>query len=204
MSQLSQYRFHMTEPRIVADIFWIVWVLVWLFSALRTAPAVARQSKTNRFKDRVPLTLGSVLMFMHPAWFGVLLKPVLPDVYWLGWLGTILTALGLGVSIWARAHLGRLWSGSITIKSNHEVIRTGPYDSTRHPIYSGLLLALIGTTIVRGTLGSFVGLVLLGIGLLLRVREEEHMLLAHFGEQYRRYQREVPAVVPHLWPRGTR
>jgi protein-S-isoprenylcysteine O-methyltransferase Ste14 len=194
----------MTEPHTIVNILWIVWLLVWIIAGLRTAPTVARQSKTNRFKDRVPLTIGSVLMFLHPAWFGVLLRPLLPDAYDLALAGTILTALGLGVSIWARAHLGRLWSGSVALKSNHEVIRTGPYQATRHPIYSGVLLALLGTTLVRGTLGSLLGLILLAIGLLLRIRQEERLLLSHFGEQYRRYQRDVPAVVPRLWPRATR
>jgi len=105
-------------------------------------------------------------------------------------------ALGIGFAGWARRHLGRFWSSTIAIKAEHALIRTGPYALSRHPIYTGLLLAVIGIALVRGTLGGFAGLALVVLGGLLRMRQEEQLLLKHFGDAYRAYQVEVPAVFP--------
>ena len=110
----------------------------------------------------------------------------------------MLTVFGLSWSVWARAQLGRLWSGTVTLKANHAIVRSGPYAVTRHPIYTGLLIALIGATIVNGTPLAAIGLGLLVLGLLIKIRQEEHLLIGHFGEAYREYQRDVPALIPGL------
>jgi protein-S-isoprenylcysteine O-methyltransferase Ste14 len=96
-------------------------------------------------------------------------------------------------------HLGRLWSGSVTLKEEHVIVRTGPYGLTRHPIYTGLLLALIGTVLVRGTLGAVLGFFLIAIGIWVKVRQEEQLLISHFGDAYRAYRTAVPALVPRPW-----
>lgn len=179
-------------------ILWLAWLLVWLVAALWVAPTAARQSRSARFGERVLLTAGAILMFLHPASFDVLLHPILRLPAWASWTGVGVTALGLGVAVWARVHLGRLWSGTVAIKSRHSIVRSGPYGAARHPIYSGLLLALLGTAITRGTLGALIGLVLLVFGIFVRIRHEETLLIAHFGDEYRRYKEDVPAVVPHL------
>src|SRR5215467_12702020 len=85
--------------------------------------------------------------------------------WWIARVGVALTAIGLGFTVWARVQLGRFWSGTVTLKEGHELVRTGPYAVTRHPIYTGLLLALIGSAMARGTLGGLLGLVLLTFGI---------------------------------------
>jgi protein-S-isoprenylcysteine O-methyltransferase Ste14 len=190
----------MISPNTLVLTLWLIWILIWIAAAFSAARTAEKAARSERFGERVLLTAGAVLMFLHPSTFGVLLQPLLPMPAWVPWLGVAVTALGLGVAVWARVKLGRLWSGTAAIKVQHTIVRSGPYGVARHPIYSGILLALLGTAVTRHTLGALLGLVLLVVGLLLRIRHEEHLLIDHFGDEYRRYQREVPAVVPHLWP----
>ena len=70
---------------------------------------------------------------------------------------------------------------------------------TRHPIYTGLLLALIGTSVARDSVAALIGLCLLVVGLVVKIRQEERLLMEHFGKAYQMYQAEVPAIVPGLW-----
>lgn len=110
----------------------------------------------------------------------------------------MIVACGLGFAAWARIHLGRFWSSTVTLKAEHALIRSGPYALVRHPIYTGLLLALAGTVLVRGTLAALLGFALLVLGVALKIRQEEQLLLAHFGTAYRDYQALVPALVPRF------
>ena len=95
--------------------------------------------------------------------------------------------------------VGRFWSASVTLKAEHALIRSGPYALSRHPIYTGLLLALIGTAISSGTAADAAGLGLIVLGVLLKIRQEEVLLLTHFGPAYRAYRQEVPMLIPRLW-----
>jgi len=110
-----------------------------------------------------------------------------------------LVVVGLGFSGWARLHLGRLWSGRVTLKENHEIVRSGPYTFVRHPIYTGLVLAIVGTALTQITLAAIAGLVLATIGLMIKIRQEERLLTEHFGATYESYQRNVRALIPYVW-----
>jgi protein-S-isoprenylcysteine O-methyltransferase Ste14 len=104
----------------------------------------------------------------------------------------------LSLTVWARRHLGKYWSATITLKQGHRVIQTGPYAWVRHPIYSGLILALSGTAIYIGTLQSFLGLGFLVASFMRKLSLEERWLREHLGDEYGRYQHRVKAVVPGL------
>lgn len=186
------------SPSIVVSTVWLVWLVLWIIAARFTAKTVARQPISGRVAHSVLLGSGAFLLFVHPARLGLLTSPFVRAPGWIPWAGLILVALGLGWSVWARAHLGRLWSGTVTLKADHTIVRTGPYAITRHPIYTGLLLAFVGSTIVNGTILGAAGLVLLVLGLLVKIRQEEHLLIGHFGNAYGAYQHEVPALVPRL------
>lgn len=114
------------------------------------------------------------------------------------WAGAALLMFGLGLSVWARVHLGSYWSGTITLKEGHKVIRTGPYRLVRHPIYAGLWLGFLGTAVALGEVRGFVALVLLVTVQFFKSQREERWLEQDLGEEYRRYRKEVPAFVPFL------
>ncbi len=112
--------------------------------------------------------------------------------------GISITLLGLGFAVWARVHLGKNWSGSVTIKVDHRLVRTGPYRYVRNPIYTGLLAGFAGTALVIGRVWAIYGLLILLAGFLIKIQEEEKVLLENFGEEYLRYKKEVKALIPFI------
>ena len=96
---------------------------------------------------------------------------------------------------WARIHLGQLWSSSVTRKAHHHVVDTGPYAIVRHPIYTGLLLAIISTLLARGTVRTLVGSAIIAVGIYIKARVEEEFLVQQLGEPYVAYARRVPMLL---------
>lgn len=110
-----------------------------------------------------------------------------------------LTLAGILFTWWARLHLGRLWSSAITRKEDHRVVDTGPYALVRHPIYTGLIAAILATTAAEGTATALAGAALVAFGLWLKARTEERFLMNELGpDAYGAYCRRVPMLVPFL------
>jgi protein-S-isoprenylcysteine O-methyltransferase Ste14 len=145
--------------------------------------------------------IAAVLMAVPRLPIGWLNARFVPATAAIHALGVIFVAAGLGFAVWARLHLGRNWSGEITLKLEHELIRSGPYALVRHPIYSGMLVAMLGTAIVIGQWRALVALVFFVAAVLRRARVEECWMGEIFSDAYARYRREVPALIPfpHYW-----
>jgi protein-S-isoprenylcysteine O-methyltransferase Ste14 len=130
--------------------------------------------------------------------FGWLGREIVPWSEALYQVGAVLLFLGIGFAIWARVHLGQYWSAQVTLKPGHRLIRSGPYALARHPIYTGILLALIGTAVVvdeyRGVLAMLIALETF----VRKLRIEERWLTQEFGAEYERYRKEVKALVPGI------
>ncbi len=189
----------MVAPADVLSTLWIVWILSWLIATRWTAANVAKESAGERLRYGVFLWAGGFLLFFRPTARGPLLRPLFPMPLWLAWASVLVAGLGFGITWWARIHLGRLWSSAVTLKEGHTIVRTGPYALTRHPIYTGLLLALTATAFLRDIAASFGGLALVATGIVLKLRQEESLLASHFGSAYRDYQAQVPALIPRIW-----
>jgi protein-S-isoprenylcysteine O-methyltransferase Ste14 len=108
-------------------------------------------------------------------------------------------AMGLFLAIWARRQLGRNWSGEITIKVDHQLIRSGPYRLLRHPIYTGLLAMYAGTALVTGERLAIIGLAMAAFAYWRKIQLEEANLNLAFGAEYDAYRRETWALVPRLF-----
>jgi len=122
----------------------------------------------------------------------------MPESVWAALAGLALTVIGVAVAIWARLILGTNWSAVVTIKQDHEIIRRGPYSIVRHPIYSGGLLALLGTAIAFGELRGLIGLALIFIAWWMKSRLEESFMEEQFGAAYARYRRDVKGLIPFV------
>ena len=122
----------------------------------------------------------------------------MPIDRWTFWGGAVLTLAGLLVTVWARVHLGRNWSGTITVKQDHELITSGPYRLVRRPIYSGLLLAFMGGALARGEWRGIVAVVLTFWAFWWKLRTEEQWMREQFGLAYEEYAHRVAALVPFV------
>jgi protein-S-isoprenylcysteine O-methyltransferase Ste14 len=112
--------------------------------------------------------------------------------------GLLLTILGLGLSVWARFCIGRNWSAQIEVKQGHQLIRNGPYAIVRHPIYSGFMLATLGTAIAFGEWSGIVAFLLIVLAWGYKARLEERVMIERFGPEYEQYQRKVRFLIPFL------
>jgi protein-S-isoprenylcysteine O-methyltransferase Ste14 len=110
----------------------------------------------------------------------------------------VLTAIGVAISIWARLSLGSNWSGMVTLKNNHELIRTGLYRWIRHPIYSGILLGMIGTAMIRGQLRGVIGIAVVLAAFYFKARREERFLREEFGAQFDEHEKVTGMFLPRL------
>ena len=185
-------------PGSVIGLLWLSWIAYWAIAARSAKATLREESAAARALHVGPLLLCALLLavpHIPPAWLG---HRFLPQDLALRWVAVALTAIGLAFAVWARRHLGGNWSGAVVLKKDHHLIRSGPYRIVRHPIYSGLLLALLGTVLLVGELRALIGIALAIAAFLGRVRAEDALMEEAFGAEYRDYRRHTPALVPFL------
>jgi protein-S-isoprenylcysteine O-methyltransferase Ste14 len=179
-----------------------VWTLVglyWLIAALGSKPVARREKPPSQLFHLAIMTLACGLLFSDSARVGFLGTRLLPETAMTDWVGLGLTIAGCVFAIWARARLGSNWSASVTRKQGHEFIRGGPYAIVRHPIYSGLLLGILGTALAQGELRGLIALGLAFVGWLTKARTEEQFLVEEFGSEYATYRRRVKQLIPFVF-----
>jgi protein-S-isoprenylcysteine O-methyltransferase Ste14 len=187
--------------RRVIGLLWLAWAAYWMAAALSGKTTRRREPLGSRLLHVVPLLLGGVLIAWPDMPWSWLTQRLWPHSLTVYWFGVALLAAGLGFAVWARVRLGGNWSGTVTVKEQHELIRTGPYAYVRHPIYTGLISAALGTSIASGTVRAVLGLVIIAASLVRKLRTEEIFMSETFPGEYQRYRTQVPALIPFL---GTR
>ena len=174
---------------------WLIWLAGWLIAARDVKPAQWKEARREAVVNRAPVLLGMMLMMIPLPGLDQRIVPRGPQPpFW----GVVLTAAGLAFAGWARWHLGRNWSAEVSVKRDHALIRSGPYRLVRHPIYSGMVLALAGTALATGETRSFVGAGLIGLGFILKLQAEEARMRETFPE-YADYCRRTARLIPGLY-----
>jgi protein-S-isoprenylcysteine O-methyltransferase Ste14 len=177
---------------------WLTWALYWRIQSRGVKANVWRESVPSRLMHVVPMVVAAFLLVlprMPVLGLGRRFLPWSPPIFWVGWL---LAAAGLLFAVWARRHLATNWSGTVTIKADHELITTGPYALVRHPIYAGLLLGFIGSALALGQWRGIVAVALVGLALWRKLRMEEQGMRRLFGQSYASYQQRVKALIPFI------
>jgi protein-S-isoprenylcysteine O-methyltransferase Ste14 len=178
---------------------WLSWMVYWWAASRDVKSTVRRESVSSRLLHFVPLAIAVLLFSMKRVPIPFLGERFLPLAKWPFWLGLFLTAGGLLFTVWARLHLGRNWSGTVTIKDGHELVTSGPYALVRHPIYTGLLLAMLGSALALGDWRGVVAFALAAGALWRKLRVEESWMQQQFGDAYQAYSQRVAALIPFVF-----
>lgn len=175
---------------------WTVIAVVWGVASLATKRTSRRQSRSSLIWHLAAMAVAFNMLFGDPFRFPPLNWQVVPE---MPWTGVALTTIGIAFAIWARFYLGGNWSGTVTVKENHTLVRSGPYSIVRHPIYSGLGLAILGTALSNGELRGFLALVIAVWSWKHKSLIEESFMVEQFGKQYDTYRHEVKGLIPWVW-----
>ena len=159
---------------------WISFALCWAALAVWSSRAEKRVGLSSELPYRIVLIVGAVVFFIPAHGYHG------PFRLWLvtrpeAWICVALIVLGFAFSAWARVCLGTLWSGTITTKAEHRIVETGPYGIVRHPIYTGILLAVYATAAAKGTVSGLIGALIITIGIWMKASLEEHWLREVLG-----------------------
>ncbi|HEV7689386.1 MAG TPA: isoprenylcysteine carboxylmethyltransferase family protein [Hyphomonadaceae bacterium] len=175
-----------------------LFALSWTVAAVWASRAAAQPAQGSQILYRL-LTIAGMVMVLGWWRLPALQLWVLSEP--LQWLMVALVAAGFAFCWWARLHLGRLWSGSITRKEGHRIVDTGPYRFVRHPIYTGLILAPFSLAALKGDAMTFAGAAVLTLAWWIKARLEERFLRQELGpEAYDAYAARTPMLIP-FWPR---
>ena len=184
------------HPALAIIVLWGGFVLSWILAAAWRSPAETSVGWRSEIGYRLVLILGGILLFIPARHYDGPLRLWYPN--WTeAWASVGLMALGFAFAWWARLHLGTLWSGQITKKADHHVVDTGPYGIVRHPIYTGILLAVYATVWAKGTILAIAAGLVITLGLWMKARLEEGWLREQLGpEAYDAYRQRVPMLMP--------
>lgn len=184
------------QATVIAGWLWdallIVWLVLW-FGKKRTKKL---ETPWQRLQHVIPVLLAFWLLFDNQL--GALNQPLFPLTPAVLCVGLLLTALGVGISIWARVSLGANWSGMVTLKKDHELVRKGLYRWIRHPIYTGILLGFLGTALIKGHARGLLGFAVLLLSFYFKARREESFLRQEFGEGFDEHLKRTGMFLPKL------
>jgi protein-S-isoprenylcysteine O-methyltransferase Ste14 len=184
------------SPDVATARLWIVWIVSWWLAAFWRDRAVKRPPVALEIWYRV-LVIGGAILLYHSFIPGSATLRLWTLDSPSGWVMVGLVGIGLMFTWWARIHLGRLWSSSVTRKADHRVVDSGPYGLVRHPIYTGIILAQYATAVQGGSLQALAGAALMSVGWYVKARIEESFLRTHMEPgAYDAYARRVPMLVP--------
>lgn len=177
-------------------VLWAAWVIYWFVRARGNKPTAHRLNLIWRWATFILLVALWSVMRLFPEYFD---RRLLPFSWTRTYFSLLLTFLGLAFTVWARRALGANWSANPTIKVGHELIQTGPYRWVRHPIYTGLLLAIFASFLSEAKVSQACIFVCLAVLLIVKLRIEEGLMLRQFPDAYPEYRRRTNALVPFLF-----
>jgi protein-S-isoprenylcysteine O-methyltransferase Ste14 len=182
--------------RFLFPAMWLSWAAYWWLASRGAKPFERREPLGSRLLHVLPLLAAIGLLWADKVPGRLLNERLFAWAPWGFWVAALVTAMGLLFTAWARVHLGRNWSGTVAIKQGHDLITSGPYALVRHPIYTGLLVAFIGSAMARGEWRGVLAVVVAWAALWRKLRLEQRWMAERFGQQYEAYSRRVPALVP--------
>lgn len=184
--------------RAIIRAMWLAFLVYWLVAARKVKSTRWREPLRSQLRHWVFFGLGAFFILPHPPVWERLAEPYMPYSPILVPIGAMIAAIGFGFAVWARLHLGGEWSDTVALKQEHSLVDTGPYGIVRHPIYSGLLLAFIGTAVSRDEWRCLMAVGLVATGFVLRCVAEEAKMRQALPE-YDAYARRTKRIIPLIY-----
>ena len=178
---------------------WVAFLVYWQVKAFGAKSTQRIEPAASRILRVLIFLVAIILLSTTRIPLSWLYLQIWPVGFWPFWLGAAVTIAGLLLAVWARQHLGRNWSRSVTIKQDHELLTTGPYALVRHPIYTGSLTGFLGTAIALSEVRGFISLLLIFLVLWAKLRMEEQWMRSEFGPTYSAYVQQTAALVPYVF-----
>ena len=182
----------MRGVEIVFAVGWGAFWLYWLAAAFSMKRGKVPWSRELRIRALIVVIV--VVLTRFEAFRGGGINTAV----WRSAFGLGLFALGLGFAVWARVHIGRNWGTPMTQKDEPELVRSGPYHLVRHPIYSGILVAGVGTAVAL-SLPWLIAVGIAGIYFLYSATVEERYLTERFPDAYPAYKHSTKMLVPYIF-----
>jgi protein-S-isoprenylcysteine O-methyltransferase Ste14 len=175
---------------------WLIFVAYWAVMAVSAKRNIGARFWRTEAGLRVAIIVLILLALRLPVFRQAHVHAAGASVL-MGGVGVALCALGIGLAIWARTYLGRNWGMPMSRKENPELVTSGPYAHVRHPIYTGMLIAMLGSAIGESPLWS-IPLVLFGLYFVYSARKEEKLMMEQFPDRYPAYMRRTKMLVPFI------
>ena len=180
-------------------IFWWAWSGYWLYSARAVKKTKSSEKLWERLSHLLPLGFCFLMLFSKGWNFLFLNENFWNEADWISYLGNGLNLMGLLFSVWARVHLGKNWSAIVTLKEDHKLITSGPYHFVRNPIYTGILLAMIGDFVCLGKTRGLLAVAIATTAFIRKIKREERFLSTEFGPEFLKYKKSVKALIPFIY-----
>lgn len=188
----------MSTPPFLAT--WVAWVIYWSLSGWgRLKPIERRESSLERLSHILPIAVAIILYNLPPSGTGFGGQRILPWTFVSSWTGYGVTLAALLFTVVARRSLGGNWSGTVTLKQDHTLVQAGPYRWIRHPIYTGLIVALAGSAYAENRFQALLGFVIVVVALVVKLWREERWMGERFGADYAHYRRGTWALFPWIF-----
>jgi protein-S-isoprenylcysteine O-methyltransferase Ste14 len=175
-----------------------IFAVYWSAAAKNSKPAESSESKASRMFHLIVLNAGVLLLIFSLSIPGFR-QQFLPANSVLQGIGIAVELAGFALAVWARRTLGSNWSGEVRIAAGHQLVRTGPYKTIRHPIYTAVLAMYLGILLVSGQVHAIVGLAIIVLAYLRKIRMEETILTAQFGDEFTTWRGESWALLPPIY-----
>lgn len=181
---------------------WSAFGIYWIATGVKSKASQTSEPQWYRVVRLGVLAAVFSLLFWNRAAIGFLGQRFLPSVAAIAYIGFAATLVGLAIALWARVHLGQYWSDKVVLKVDHQLIRTGPYAYLRHPIYSGVLLGVLGTAVVLGQWRGLLAFVVLLVNYSIKAKKEELILAGRFSDQFREHESQAGFLLPRFRARS--
>lgn len=181
---------------VIDIVIFVCWAAFWIYWLVASAGVKAGRTRWRRFAgSRVAIVIILILLARLRVIKG---HHVVTSDPWLQAIGLVIFLLGLALAIWARVYLGRNWGMPMTEKADPELVTTGPYSTIRNPIYSGLILAMVGTAVAI-SFYWLIAVVLLGAYFIYSAVMEERYMAGLFPDTYPRYKQATKMLIPYIF-----